>query len=57
MKVEINKPLNVSGTKVFLLEHGYAPVVTVRDGKGNAVRSGPVAFLPLSRTATCAPLA
>ncbi|MEU0171421.1 cytochrome c biogenesis protein ResB [Streptomyces iakyrus] len=45
-RVEVNKPLDVNGTKVFLVSHGYAPVVTVRDGKGNVAWKGPVAFLP-----------
>ncbi|MBP0456042.1 cytochrome c biogenesis protein ResB [Streptomyces montanisoli] len=46
VRVEVNHPLNVGGTKVFLLGHGYAPVVTVRDGKGKVAWSGPVPFLP-----------
>lgn len=41
-----NEPLDVSGTKVFLTGHGYAPVVTVRDGRGDVAFSGPVIFLP-----------
>ncbi|MFJ4204002.1 cytochrome c biogenesis protein ResB [Streptomyces sviceus] len=45
-RVEVNKPLDVNGTKVFLVGHGYAPVVTVRDGKGNVAWKGPVPFLP-----------
>jgi cytochrome c biogenesis protein len=44
--VEVNKPLTIGGTKVFLIGHGYAPVVTVRDGNGRVVLSGPVPFLP-----------
>ncbi|MEU0022671.1 cytochrome c biogenesis protein ResB [Streptomyces rochei] len=44
--VEVNKPLEVDGSKVFLLGHGYAPVVTVRDGKGEIAWQGPAAFLP-----------
>ncbi len=44
--IEVNKPLTVGGTKVFLIGHGYAPVVTVKDGKGDVVLSGPVVFLP-----------
>ncbi|GHC14069.1 MULTISPECIES: cytochrome c biogenesis protein ResB [Streptomyces] len=44
--VEVNKPLEVDGAKVFLLGHGYAPVVTVRDGKGDIAWQGPAAFLP-----------
>ena len=44
--VEVNQPLTIGGTKVFLIGHGYAPVVTVRDGNGRVVLSGPVPFLP-----------
>ena len=31
---------------MFLIGHGYAPVVTVKDGDGNVAYSGPVIFLP-----------
>ena len=31
---------------MFLVGHGYAPVVTVRDGQGNVAYQGPVVFLP-----------
>ena len=31
---------------MHLLGHGYAPRVTVRDGKGQIAYSGPVPFLP-----------
>lgn len=44
--VEPNHPLNVNETKVFLTGHGYAPRVTVRDGRGQTVFTGPVIFLP-----------
>lgn len=44
--IRVNHPLNVNGTKVFLTGHGYAPRVTVRDGTGRVVFSGPVVFLP-----------
>ena len=44
--MEVNKPLKVGGTSVYLIGHGYAPVVTVRDGKGAVAFSGPVVFLP-----------
>ena len=33
--LQVNHPLSVDGTKVHLLGHGYAPRVTVRDGKGD----------------------
>ena len=45
--IEVNSPLDVDGTKVFLTGNGYAPRVTVRDGEGREVASGPVVFLPL----------
>ncbi|TKA13082.1 cytochrome c biogenesis protein ResB [Actinacidiphila oryziradicis] len=44
--IEVNKPLDIEGSKVYLIGHGYAPVVTVKDGQGNVVYQGPVAFLP-----------
>lgn len=50
--IEVNKPLNIDGTKVYLLSHGYAPVVTVRDGKGKVVHSGAVPLLPIDANVT-----
>ncbi|MFF3321193.1 cytochrome c biogenesis protein ResB [Streptomyces sp. NPDC002889] len=50
--IEVNKPLNVDGTKVFLLSHGYAPVVTVRDGRGKIVKQGAVPLLPIDNNVT-----
>ncbi len=44
--LRVNHPLEVDGTSVFLVGHGYAPVVTVRDGDGQVAYSGPVVFLP-----------
>ncbi|WNB84740.1 cytochrome c biogenesis protein ResB [Cellulomonas sp. ATA003] len=44
--VEVNHPLQVEGTKVFLTGNGYAPVVSVNDGRGQTVFTGPVVFLP-----------
>jgi cytochrome c biogenesis protein len=44
--IEVNAPLAVGGNNVHLLGHGYAPVVTVRDGSGQMAFSGPVVFLP-----------
>ncbi|WP_238993623.1 cytochrome c biogenesis protein ResB [Nocardioides caldifontis] len=46
VEVEPNHPLDVNETKVFLTGHGYAPKVTVRDGRGDVVFTGPVIFLP-----------
>jgi cytochrome c biogenesis protein len=42
----VNHPLEVEGTSVFLVGHGYAPVVTVKDGDGRVAYSGPTVFLP-----------
>ncbi|GGU64243.1 cytochrome c biosynthesis protein [Streptomyces albospinus] len=44
--LEVNTPLDVEGYKVYLLSHGYAPVVTVKDGRGQVVYHGAVPFLP-----------
>ncbi|MGH3445732.1 MAG: cytochrome c biogenesis protein ResB [Nocardioidaceae bacterium] len=42
----VNHPLNLDGVNVFLVGHGYAPVVTVKDGAGHVAYKGPVVFLP-----------
>ncbi len=42
----VNHPLHTNGTDVFLVGHGYAPVVTVRGGDGRVAYKGPVVFLP-----------
>ncbi|GGF45216.1 cytochrome c biosynthesis protein [Marmoricola endophyticus] len=47
-RIRVNKPLNVDGTKVFLIGHGYAPHITVRDGEGNVVTPKSTVFLPES---------
>ena len=44
--ISVNHPLKFDGTNVYLLSHGYAPHITVRDGKGNVIASGPTVFLP-----------
>jgi cytochrome c biogenesis protein len=44
--ISTNHPLNIGGEKVYLISHGYAPVVTVRDAQGNVAYQGPVPFLP-----------
>ncbi|WP_270887304.1 cytochrome c biogenesis protein ResB [Pedococcus sp. 5OH_020] len=43
--IKVNHPLEMQGAGVFLLGNGYAPVVTVRDARGNEVYSGPTPFL------------
>ena len=44
--LEVNKPLILDGISVFLVGHGYAPIITVEDGNGDVAWSGPVVFLP-----------
>jgi cytochrome c biogenesis protein len=46
--LRVNHPLSIGGTDVFLIGHGYAPVITIRDGEGNVAQSGPTAFLPIN---------
>ncbi len=44
--LKVNHPLSIGGTEVFLIGHGYAPVITIRDGDGNIAQTGPTVFLP-----------
>ncbi|MDT0200650.1 cytochrome c biogenesis protein ResB [Nocardioides sp. AE5] len=44
--LRVNHPLSIGGTDVFLIGHGYAPSVTVRDAEGDITFSGPVVCLP-----------
>lgn len=48
--IRVNHPLDVNGTKVYLLSHGYAPHITVRDGRGRVAWTGDVPFLPEDAT-------
>ncbi|MEU2897171.1 cytochrome c biogenesis protein ResB [Streptomyces sp. NPDC001273] len=50
--VKVNKPLTIGDAKVYLVSHGYAPVVTVRDGKGEIVFRDAVPLLPLDANVT-----
>ncbi|TDB91805.1 cytochrome c biogenesis protein ResB [Actinomadura sp. KC216] len=43
--LRMNHPLKVGGAKVYLLGHGYAPVFTVRDAKGNVAFQDSVPFI------------
>ena len=38
--LRVNHPLKIGDTEVFLIGHGYAPVITVRDGDGNLAWAG-----------------
>jgi len=48
--LKVNHPLTIGNTDVFLIGHGYAPVITIRDGDGNKVYSGPTVFLPVNQS-------
>lgn len=50
--IKVNEPLVVDGTKVYLIAHGYAPVVTVRDGSGKVVSRSAVPLLPIDNNIT-----
>ncbi|GGS12428.1 cytochrome c biosynthesis protein [Streptomyces humidus] len=50
--VKVNHPLEIADSKVYLTAHGYAPVITVRDGKGDIVYSDAVPLLPLDSNVT-----
>jgi len=49
-RISVNHPLSVDGANVYLIGHGYAPNITVRDGAGEVAFSGPVVFLPEDQT-------
>jgi cytochrome c biogenesis protein len=44
--LRVNHPLTIGSTDIFLIGHGYAPVITVRDGEGEIAYAGPTIFLP-----------
>ncbi|MGK5545037.1 cytochrome c biogenesis protein ResB [Streptomyces sp. URMC 127] len=50
--VKVNEPLETSGSKVYLIGHGYAPVVTVRDGQGDIAFRGGIPSLPIDNNIT-----
>lgn len=44
--LRVNHPLKIGSTELFLIGHGYAPVVTIRDGNGDIAYKGYSVFLP-----------
>lgn len=50
--IDVNHPLEIGDSKVHLLSHGYAPVVSVTDGQGDLAYRGPVPFLPQDNNLT-----
>lgn len=43
--IKVNHPLDLDGAAVYLQGNGYAPVLTIKDGEGRVVSSGPTVFL------------
>ncbi|MFE0807834.1 cytochrome c biogenesis protein ResB [Streptomyces sp. NPDC058794] len=51
--IEVNEPLEIDGSKVYLTAHGYAPILTVRDATGKVVMDKEAtALLPLDSNVT-----
>ncbi|WNM24203.1 cytochrome c biogenesis protein ResB [Demequina capsici] len=44
--IQVNRPLQVDGGKIYLQGNGYAPQITVTDSDGNVAFSDAVPFLP-----------
>lgn len=44
--VKVNQPLQTAGIDMFLLANGYAPEITVKNARGEAVFSDRVPFIP-----------
>ncbi|MFE9259015.1 cytochrome c biogenesis protein ResB [Streptomyces sp. NPDC006879] len=51
-QIEVNKPLDVDGAKVYLLGHGYAPVISVTDPRGKVIFRDAVPMLPMDSNIT-----
>ena len=45
-QLQVNHPLRIGATDVYLVGNGYAPEITVRDGEGNISFQGPVVGVP-----------
>ena len=46
VRIAVNEPLRIEGSSVYLVGHGYAPEITVKDGLGNVVWKDAAIFLP-----------
>ncbi|MDJ0385541.1 cytochrome c biogenesis protein ResB [Streptomyces sp. G-G2] len=53
-EIEVNKPLDVEGSKVYLLGHGFAPVLSVTDPSGKVIFKDAVPMLPQDANLTSA---
>ncbi|MGY2700608.1 cytochrome c biogenesis protein ResB [Nocardioides sp. HB32] len=47
--LQVNHPLSIGNTEVFLIGHGYAPVITITDADGHR-SGGPAVFLPVNES-------
>lgn len=45
-QIRVNYPLEVPGANAYLTGNGFAPVITIRDARGDVAFAGPVIFLP-----------
>ncbi|MFI1282990.1 cytochrome c biogenesis protein ResB [Streptomyces sp. NPDC020858] len=45
-EIQVNEPLEVDGSKVYLLGHGYAPILSVTDPTGKVIFKDAVPMLP-----------
>ncbi|WP_042428816.1 cytochrome c biogenesis protein ResB [Streptacidiphilus anmyonensis] len=54
--IEVNHPLSIDSSNVYLTNNGYAPVIEVTDAKGDVIFNGPTPCLPQdgNNTSTCA---
>ncbi len=50
--LKVNEPLSFGQDSVYLVGNGYAPVITVKDGKGNISFQGPVVAVPQDKMYT-----
>ncbi|MEV0639585.1 cytochrome c biogenesis protein ResB [Streptomyces sp. NPDC050619] len=51
--IKVNEPLQVGDSKVYLVSHGYAPILTIRDAKGDVVMDHEATpLLPLDSNVT-----
>lgn len=44
--LRVNAPLNIDGTKIYLIGHGFAPVFKVTDASGQVVYDQATVFIP-----------
>ncbi|WP_042389613.1 cytochrome c biogenesis protein ResB [Streptacidiphilus melanogenes] len=54
--IEVNHPLSIDNSNVYLTNNGYAPIIKVTDAKGDVIFDGPTPCLPQdgNNTSTCA---